>query len=1175
MNSILYFLDPRTELNDKLFRYATLRSHIIPEIKGLKEFDSNLDIKIVMSQSIFNEAKKNLLNLNNIECLIVDEDLFDKLNIDSNSISVDLYKERISNKNKRKLVSIISKSLPDGFCPDIIISYESPANFLKDIFPTSLLLNSMFGLFSRAPFPAFGLLDPCGLYEQSYQNKFALKIKKEKISSDEVEVINLLRKKTTLALAKYHPLKKYLSGLTEKFDRLVVLACQVENYFSYDGCSNYKSHYEMVDDVLANAPENIGVIVTEHSYKKQLTDENIKLLKNKYRNFIYFDNSNIPTVTQFILPYVDGALSVSSSIGYQAGLWHLPYLSLGRSQISLFDTHDKFDGFFEAVNSGERFNNDNVIYFLLSRIHLSHKNDIFNGGNYYKILTSFLQKHRDGICESEFFSEKKSIHQVREDIVSGNREWLLKKNFIDQKINPEIDHLRVAMANSKAISFDLFDTLAERDFVEPHELFNLIEPRIRKLVNNKNFQFYYIRRQSEIDLRRESRGEFEITLDQIYERFSRYCSITNDDLEKIKNIEIAAEIELVHPKKEMVREYYFAKLHCKSVSIITDIYLNEKVIKSILEKIGISDYNHLLVSAESKTRKHNGTIYPEYLDILSKNYGIDASECLHIGDNKQADGLMAKKHGLKSYVFPKAMDNYKQSLIAQAMRGSLNQLGVSSSIINGLFANKYNAGHWFKVNKDSLFKSDEYNYGYMAIGPLVAGFTQWLYRRAKKLGIKELYFLSRDGWVLKQAYDRLYSHLSDSPKSHYLYSSRRTAMVASIRTVSDIVEVASQNFNARKLSDFLESRFGVDANQISDKTFSKYGFKKDSMVSPYFENGKLIEFLKDIADVIIDNSNVERNAYLDYLNDEGFIKACLNKSVAVVDIGYSGSMQYYLKKTTECEILHGFYFLTHHHSRDYFEDDHFEGFLQNLDDHKISYRHGLNDHVFIFEAALSSPEGSLIKIEGTGKNRKLVFLEAEEEIIRRDALLRTHHGVMAFINELKARFGSYTYDIEFSSLLSSHLILNFANNPNCIDAKIFVDHEVENVFGGGSVCLISPVSSQQISNQGLINAEILDQLIKSSKWKKGAEIYYRGLAKNEKTLITSQIKTFPQPPRPKPTYAHQPKTTRQRKLAKLKNDPYLFFSDAKNPAIKKLNILFKTDTALGKISTSIIKKVMN
>ncbi len=93
---------------------------------------------------------------------------------------------------------------------------------------------------------------------------------------------------------------------------------------------------------------------------------------------------------------------------------------------------------------------------------------------------------------------------------------------------------------------------------------------------------------------------------------------------------------------------------CESVSIITDIYLSQNVIERILQKVKISGYNKLLVSAETKTRKHNGTIYPEYLKYIRDNFDINAGQALHVGDNKQADGDMAKKTWHKNICISKS-----------------------------------------------------------------------------------------------------------------------------------------------------------------------------------------------------------------------------------------------------------------------------------------------------------------------------------------------------------------------------------------------------------------------------------------------------------------------------------------------------------------------------------------
>ncbi|HCD8218987.1 TPA: hypothetical protein ND721_005084, partial [Escherichia coli] len=151
-------------------------------------------------------------------------------------------------------------------------------------------------------------------------------------------------------------------------------------------CTNYPSQYAMVEDVLSQVPSNIGVIVTEHGYKRQISDEQIESLNEKYSNFIYFSKKDVFTPSQFILPYVDGALSVSSSIGYQAALWQIPYFGLGKSQVDVLCSNTSLMSFVNDVEKGIKIDRDNILYVLLSKVHLSHKNDLFNGKSYLNKL---------------------------------------------------------------------------------------------------------------------------------------------------------------------------------------------------------------------------------------------------------------------------------------------------------------------------------------------------------------------------------------------------------------------------------------------------------------------------------------------------------------------------------------------------------------------------------------------------------------------------------------------------------------------------------------------------------------------------------------------------------------------------------------------------------------------
>ncbi|WP_251287660.1 hypothetical protein, partial [Escherichia coli] len=83
------------------------------------------------------------------------------------NVSNELYHGNLNIKANEELKSIISACLPVDYKPDIIISYESPAPFFKEIFPSSLLLNAMFGILFPSSFLLYALFDIFSLSEYS------------------------------------------------------------------------------------------------------------------------------------------------------------------------------------------------------------------------------------------------------------------------------------------------------------------------------------------------------------------------------------------------------------------------------------------------------------------------------------------------------------------------------------------------------------------------------------------------------------------------------------------------------------------------------------------------------------------------------------------------------------------------------------------------------------------------------------------------------------------------------------------------------------------------------------------------------------------------------------------------------------------------------------------------
>ncbi|ULJ61201.1 hypothetical protein [Wielerella bovis] len=1160
LKKIHYYLDPKTEKNDFFFRYGTLKSIYLPQINKLLESNPNLEISLSCSQGLLNRAKQDNLNLDNITIIKLDNTIFD---------SIDNLNNIVLQEDNQAQFNSITDYLKDVFknfnAPDLVITYENSTHWLKDIFPNAVFLHETFGAFSRAPFALFESFNPCEPLWGSFQNKFSKELKAEKLSDEEADLLRKFRRQSMKSLAELTPFKQTISAWYDEYDSVCLLACQVDDYFAFTACSEYQTQESLVRYVLENIPTNIALVVTEHAYSRSLSDECVTELSKKYHNFKYL-SEEIPSVSQFLVPYIDGVISVSSSLAYQAALWQKPFFAIGCSHVDIFRTAETFEQFNQQVLQQDLINQDGMLYHLLSAVHISHKFELFNGEALYQYLNKLYQAIKEkGVTYNLF--KRKNVGQMHKIFTQDNRLGILRSQMKESGIPLTTDHLRVAMcADVDAMSFDLFDTLAERDFIEPWELFSFIEPEIRRALNNKNFQFCNFRRQAEADIRRPTRGEFEITLDEIYQEFQTLTGLSDEQCDLIKQLEKQAEFDLVKPKKRMVREYRFAKLVVKKRSILTDIYLEQDDIEQILQRIGITDYDYLISSATNRTRKHNGSMYGDYLKLMAKDH-IGVEKCLHTGDNAHADGDMARRHGLRAYVFPKAMDNFHRSSIAGYLSGAFSTKNVATSIPSGLIANKFYAEPWNKLTSDNLFAGSNFKYGYCAIGSLVLGFSQWLYRRARLNGTKKLYFLARDGYILKEAFDTLYGDDPDAPQTEYLLSSRRSVIVPAIQTKEDIHELASLNFNARTLKSFLINRFGVEIEQIPSHILEKYRFKEDTIVSPQFHFAKLLALLTEIQDIIFATAQAERETYLQYLEEKQFIKdldILGEKGVALVDIGYSGTMQYYLTKLLG-KKMNGYYFLTHNFARDYYPDAVFEGYLANLDDHRTAYRHKLNDFVFIFESAFSSQDGSLLKFERDGQDIRPIFIEAEEEKVRQQALQRIHDGVNVFIHDVKQRFGNRIHEFELSAIVASRLLLAFAEHPSQKDAALFLNLEVENLFGGGSVKLINTV-------QGTDNpdAQQIEELIKTSHWKPGAKAFYKKPSTPIKALSQKQIEL----PQTTQNLHSLPDARRQAKKNKLIKDPYQFFSDSQKPFAQVVKQLFKQDSTVGKLNTKILRKII-
>lgn len=162
-------------------------------------------------------------------------------------------------------------------------------------------------------------------------------------------------------------------NLRGRFDRLCLLPLQVSQQFSFDGQVPYRSQFEFLHDFLCVAPQDVGIVVTEHPHAAPVLKQagpyaNMKYLRDKFPNLIFLDEFRLSSASsQFLVPKVDGVWSVSSSVGYQALLFGRALGSPTTAPLSSIADATSFETFFDGLGQHNGHRADSLVAWQLER----------------------------------------------------------------------------------------------------------------------------------------------------------------------------------------------------------------------------------------------------------------------------------------------------------------------------------------------------------------------------------------------------------------------------------------------------------------------------------------------------------------------------------------------------------------------------------------------------------------------------------------------------------------------------------------------------------------------------------------------------------------------------------------------------------------------------------------
>lgn len=258
------------------------------------------------------------------------------------------------------------------------------------------------------------------------------------------------------------------------------------------------------------------------------------------------------------------------------------------------------------------------------------------------------------------------------------------------------------------------------------------------------------------------------------------------------------------------------------------------------------------------------------------------------------------------------------------------------------------------ISKEKLAQATAY-----VTAPVLFCYVDYVIVNAEKQGIKKIYFLARDGYILKAVADVMIKSRKLKIETCYLYVSRyalRNALYFKCDTVEDFENAGFFGRCAVQSAENTLKRAGLEEGQRVE-VYRKIGFDGDEKrVMNDAEYDEFCKLLKSDNELFTDIKNSSREKYeniIGYFEQSGLFE---NKKIALVDSGWLGSVQRTLTELimdkTDIGRITGYYFGLYRK-----ESDSYRSFLFDISD---AYRYVPTFCNNLFECFCSAPHGMTI-----------------------------------------------------------------------------------------------------------------------------------------------------------------------------------------------------------------------
>lgn len=433
----------------------------------------------------------------------------------------------------------------------------------------------------------------------------------------------------------------------------------------------------------------------------------------------------------------------------------------------------------------------------------------------------------------------------------------------------------------KLASFDIFDTTLIRKCGLPETVFWLLARHLYPNDIAKRDDFFLWRKQAEAEATIRIGSLKEATIEDIYNspRLSAYYSEYNKTELMCAEMEIESAQLVSNPQVKLLIQQKRDEGY--EICFISDMYLPSYYLRQILNREGclIGDET-VYVSCEKGFRKSTGRLY----DYIRLNLSPD--KWVHYGDHPISDVKIPRKKGIDATIIQSGFTEIEHWTIQESNN---SECPGAMQLLAGI-------QRFVRINRRG---SDVAEVAADFVAPAYIPYVRFVLEEAVKRGVKRLYFLSRDSYILLEIAKEMQSKYPEL-ELRYLFVSRMALMLPYLYlqpTAEQFLSVQDHETILNKSVDDILSLLHTNVEELK-KLNIIFNYKK---ITTKQEESDLLQKLFScngpFLSLLMKRAEEEYSLLHNYFIQE---KLCDADRCAMVDVGWLGTTRRMINRLQHC-----------------------------------------------------------------------------------------------------------------------------------------------------------------------------------------------------------------------------------------------------------------------------------